>query len=180
MPEIQGNQLDVSREEEIFLRRTFRRFALPWVMSGLALGALAGSLPDQFRPDDVGPASSVEDPRLREEIAALRSDLAALSQRTVAAESAVSKTKERLVALEGRAGASGASTPDVEESARRIDAALRRLQALEQQVSGAAGAPGFDPAQLEERVASLGGRLARLEGELRSERPLAPPADAAR
>jgi hypothetical protein len=179
MPEVQGNQIDVSREEERYLRRTFRRFALPYVVLGLALGAFAGALPGWLGSEG-GEAGQVDDPRLREEIAALRGDVAMLSQRAVAAESALARTRDRLVALEGRSGATSGSTEDAEEIARRVEASVRRIEVLEQRLSGGAGAPAADTARLEERVAALGGRLARVEGELRSERPVEPPADFAR
>jgi hypothetical protein len=179
MPEVQGNHLDVSREEERYLRRTFRRFALPYVVLGLALGAFAGALPGWLGPEG-GQASPVDDSRLREEITALRGDVASLSQRAVAAESALARTRDRLVALEGRSSTSTGSTDDAEEITRRVEGSLRRIEVLEQQISSGAGAGAADATRLEERVAALGGRLARLEGELRAERPEAPPADLAR
>lgn len=179
MPEMHGNHLDVSSEEERYLRRTFRRFALPYVLLGVALGAFAGALPG-WLGSGAGEASDVGDPRLHEEIAAMRGDVASLSQRAVAAESALARTRDRLVALEGRSGASGGSMADAEEVTRRVEASARRIEALEQQISAGAEAPAGDAALLEERVAALGGRLARLEGELRSERGAAPPADLAR
>jgi len=179
MPEVQGNQLEVSREEERYLRRTFRRFALPYVVLGLALGAFAGALPGWLGTEG-GPASPVDDSRLREEITALRGDVASLSQRAVAAESALARTRDRLVALEGRSGPASGSSDDAEAITRRVEQSLRRIEVLEQQVSGGAAAPAVDAARLEERVAALGGRLARLEGEIRADRPEAPPADFAR
>jgi hypothetical protein len=181
MPEVHGDHLDVSSEEERYLRRVFRRFALPYVVLGLALGALTGALPGWLGPRDAGgEAGDVEDPRLREEIGALRGDVASLSQRAVAAESALARARDRLVALEGRGGAPGGSTTDSEEIARRVEASVRRIEALEQQISAGAAPPAADATLLEERVAALGGRLARLEGELRAERAAGPPADLAR
>jgi hypothetical protein len=176
MPDVQGNQIDVSREEERYLRRVFHRFAAPYVVMGVMFGALLVAAPGWIATDTEPAPEQVADPRVREEIAALHSDLAALSQRAVAAESALARTKERLVALEGRSGDSGETSLDPEEFTRRIDASLSRIEALEQRVAGGAGAPVADASRLEERMASLGGRVARLEGELRAERSETPPA----
>src|SRR5262245_32344336 len=101
MPEIEGKGFDVSREEERFLKRTFRRFALPYVIAGFALGLVAGMLP-QWGSTPAGEPVAAADPRLQEEIAAIRSELASLSQRAVGAEAALAKTRDRLVALEQR------------------------------------------------------------------------------
>jgi hypothetical protein len=129
MPEIRGDQLDVSAEEQRYLRRTFRRFALPYVLMGFAFGAATAALPlwIEARPHAAEPSA---EPRQLEEIAALRGEIAALSERTLGAESALAKLRERLAALESRGG----------EPA--------------------------DTGRLEEQIAGLGSRMARLEGEL--------------
>jgi len=150
MPEIREDQLDVSAEEQRYLRRTFRRFALPYVLMGFALGATAAALPlwIEARPHDA--AAAGEDPHQREELAALRNELSTLSERTLGAETALARLRERLAELEGR------------------------------------GAEPADTQRLQEQLAGLGGRVARLEGELESQRatasapppPLPPPAPA--
>lgn len=144
MPEIQGDQIDVSAEEQRYLRRTFRRFALPYVLMGFALGAITAALPlwIEARPHDPG---TQPDSHQREEVTALRSELSSLSERTVGAENALARLRERLAELEGR------------------------------------GAEPADTQRLEEQLAGLGGRVARLEGEIQSQRATAsapPPAPA--
>src|SRR5262245_55309610 len=99
MPEVTGDHLDVSAEEQRYLRRTFRRFALPWLLTAAAIGALAGAAPrcieatpETGAPDDAAHAT--------EDVGPLRGEIAALSQRIVGLEDAVTKTRDRLVELE--------------------------------------------------------------------------------
>jgi hypothetical protein len=145
MPEIQGDRLDVSAEEQRYLRRAFRRFALPYVLLGFALGAVTAALPlwIEAQPQASGDAG---EPRSREELAALRSELATLSERTLGTEQTLVKLRERLSVLEGRGG----------EQA--------------------------DASRLEEQLAGLGSRMARIEGQLadlRAPAPIQAPAPAA-
>jgi hypothetical protein len=179
MPEIGGQGFDVSKEEQRFLKRCFRRFALPYVIGAFAVGALAGALP-QWRAADAGEATAATDPRLHEEIAAIRSELATLSQRAVGAEATLAKTRDRLVALEQRAGGTQVdSTGDLAALEESLDAARRRMDALESRVGSSAAPSGVAVTRIEEQFATLGSRLARIEGELRATRGDAPPASIA-
>lgn len=175
MPEVRGDHLDVSAEEMRFLRRSFRRFALPYLIAGIALGALAGAGAARVAGAPPPPVPS-DDPRLRGEVTDLRSEVAALSQRVVGSESALAKTRDRLVALEGRGGASAeVRAEDAADLAQRLDASTRRIESLEQRIASGQ-LPAADGARLEEWVATLGSRMARVEAELRSGREAAAPA----
>ena len=181
MPEVQGNSLDVSAEEQRFLKRCFRRFAMPYVVGGVMLGALAGAVPGWI---STAPEQTVaaDDSRLREDLAALRSELAALSQRAVSAEAALAKTRERVVSIEQRAGA-GSGIAGVADSAQlegRVEANDRRIDALEARVGSASAAAPADTRQIEDQLATIGSRLARIEGEQRAARGEAPRAPTAR
>jgi hypothetical protein len=180
MPEVQGNSLDVSAAEQRFLKRCFRRFALPYVVGGVVLGALAGAAPGWI---STAPAASVsgDDSHLREELGALRTELASLSQRAVSAEAALAKTRERLVSIEQRAGSGGVEgVADTAQLESRVDATTRRVDALEARIGNAGAAAPVDTRQIEDQLATLGSRLARIEGEQRAERGEALPATPAR
>jgi hypothetical protein len=174
MPEVRGQQLDVSVEEQRFLKRCFRRFALPYVVAGVVVGAIAGAAPGWIATSPAQAGGAADDGRLREEIAALRSELAALSQRTVSAESALAKTRDRLGAVEQRAGSSLGGSADTAALEGRVDATARRLESLEARVGSGGNAAAVDTRQIEDQFATLGSRLARIEGELRAARPGAP------
>lgn len=177
MPEVHGEHLDVSAEEQRYLRRVFQRFALPYVLMGLVVGALAGAGP-RWIDAQPEPAAAVEDPHLREQIAAMRGELAALSQRVVGAEAALAKTRDRLVELEGRSGSTEVGLFDTDELGRRFDAIGSRIEALETRFE-AGGASAQGTLDLEQQLAKLGSRMARVEGELDGLRSQAP-ADLAR
>jgi hypothetical protein len=175
MPQVKSGKLDVSAEEQAFLRRCFRRFALPYVVAGVALGAIAGAAPGWISTAPAAPAASADDGHLREEIAALKSELAALSQRAVGAESTLAKTRERLVALEQRGPAAGdGGNADTSALEGRVDATARRLESLEARVGSGGNAAAVDTRRIEDQFATLGSRLARVEGELRTARESAP------
>lgn len=179
MPEVQGNSLDVSAAEQRFLKRCFRRFAMPYVIGGVVLGAIAGAAPGWISTAPVA-AVAADDSHLREEIGALRTELAALSQRAVGAEAALAKTRERMVALEQRAGSGISGVADTVQLEDRVAATDRRLDALEGRVAGGSGAAPADTRQIEDQLATLGSRLARIEGEQRAMRGEALPATPAR
>lgn len=143
MPEVQGDRLDVSAEEERYLKRAFRRFALPWLIAAFAAGAFAGALPQwiEAKPE---PAAA---PELRaEQGGSQRSDLAALSERVVGAETALANMRDRLALLESQSGGSGATSASLEQ---RFDAFGSRIATLESQVEALrATAPADAPAEL--------------------------------
>lgn len=127
MPEIRGDQLDVSAEEQRYLRRTFRRFALPYVLMGFVFGALTAALPLWIEAQPEGSDAS-EDPRRREELASLRSEIAALSERTLGAEQTLAKLRERMVELEGRGAEPAADTSKLEEQIAGLGSRMARLE----------------------------------------------------
>ena len=164
MPEVHGDHLDVSAEEQRYLRRTFHRFALPWLLVASALGALAGSLPRWIEAQPAVASGSGEDPQAREQVGSMRGDLASLSQRLVAAEDSLTKTRDRLAMLEGRSGRgeSGGADGSVDQ---RLDAIVGRVAALESRVGESAGHASADPVRLDARLTALDERLARLEND---------------
>ena len=165
MPEVHGEHLDVSAEERRFLRRTFHRFALPWLLVASAIGVLVGSLPlwIDARPAEGG---DVLDPLARKQIGEIRSELAALSQRVVGVEAAVAKTGDRLALLEGRSGSSGEmGMVDTDELDRRFEGVTSRIVALESRAGASAGEAPVDSLRLDAQLAALAERLARLEND---------------
>jgi hypothetical protein len=166
MPEVHGDHLDVSAEERRYLRRTFHRFALPWLLVASALGALVGSLPRWVETQPAAASESGEDPQAREQVGSMRGDVASLSQRLVAAEDSLTKTRDRLAMLEGRSGrgesGGGADTAEMEQ---RLDAIVGRIAALESRVGESAGRASADPVRLDARLSALDERLARLESD---------------
>jgi hypothetical protein len=166
MPEVHGNHLDVSAEEQRYLRRTFHRFALPWLLVAFALGALVGSLPRwiEAQPATTS-ASGGEDSQAREQVGSMRGDVASLSQRLVAAEDSLTKTRDRLAMLEGRNGRGESGGGDTAQVEQRLDAIVGRIAALESRVGESAGHASGDPVRLDARLSALDERLARLESD---------------
>ena len=166
MPEVHGNHLDVSAEERRYLRRTFHRFALPWLLVAFALGALVGAL---SRGSDAQPAATAsgsgEDPQAREQVGSMRGDVASLSQRLVAAEDSLTKTRDRLAMLEGHSGRGESGGADTAEVDQRLDAIVGRIAALESRAGEIAGRATADPVRLDARLSALDERLARLESD---------------
>lgn len=131
MPELHDDSLDVSAEEERYLRSAFRRFALPYLalvmliaMGGVLAVGVSGS-DGSARPETDEMQSLVaESASLREALAALREEL-----RQEKAASA-----ERIAELEGRIGrlqsaSRGGESPA--ELGNRLDHAHQRINALE-------------------------------------------------
>ena len=146
MPDIGNDGLDVSKEEERYLRRAFRRFALPYlVVAAIAVvAALAGVLPG-------GGSAPAEQPELESliaEAASLRDALASLRNDL---DVQGSRSNDRLAALEGDLGSlrdgvdeakrlagsrRPAGSPDA-ELASRVDHAHQRLNALDRRLEDA-------------------------------------------
>lgn len=176
MPEVHGDHLDVSAEEQRYLRRTFRRFALPWLLMAGAVGALVGAAP-RWIDAAPEPGAASTDPNRREDVGPLRGEIAALSQRIVGLEGALAKTRDRLIELEGRSSVSAESSDvDTGELERRLEAFIARIAALESRSGSGSDAAPVDSLRLDAQLAALAERMARLEtgqGSPRAE----PPAD---
>jgi hypothetical protein len=163
MPEVNGDHLDVSAEEQRYLRRTFRRFALPWLLMAGAIGALFGAAPRWMDATPEASAASA-DPVLHEQVGPLRGEIAALSQRIVGLEGALAKTRDRLVELEGRSSVSTESGGlDTDELERRLEGFTARITALESRASSSSESAPVDALRLDAQIAALAERLARLE-----------------
>ena len=167
MPEVHGDHLDVSAEEQRYLRRTFHRFALPWLLVASALGALVGSLPRWIEAQPATASESGgEDSQAREQVGSMRGDVASLSQRLVAAEDSLTKTRDRLAMLEGRSGrGESGGVGDTAQVEQRLDAIVGRIAALESRMGESAGHASGDPVRLDARLTALDERLARLESD---------------
>ena len=171
MPEVHGNHLDVSAEEQRDLRRTFHRCALPWLLVASALGALVGSLPRWIEAQPAAASGSGEDPQAREQVGSMRGDVASLSQRLVAAEDSLTKTRDRLAMLEGRSGRGESGGADTAQVEQRLDAIVGRIAALESRVGDGPGHASADPVRLDARLTALDERLARLESDAHTSAP---------
>ncbi|HEX5066839.1 MAG TPA: hypothetical protein VFY49_12045 [Myxococcota bacterium] len=176
MPEVHGDHLDVSAEEQRYLRRTFRRFALPWVLMAAVLGALAGAAPRwiEATPETGAPSGASH---ASEDVGPLHGEIATLSQRIVGLEAAVAKTRDRLVELEGRSSVSNDNGGlDTEALERRLEGFTARIVALESRAGSAGDSPSAEGLRLDAQIAALAERLARLETEQGGPRPDAPAA----
>ncbi|MGH0030070.1 MAG: hypothetical protein ACQGVC_09795 [Myxococcota bacterium] len=148
MPEVNEAGLDVSKEEERYLRRTFRRFALPYlVVIAVTVGVLGWAA---AKPDAPSASGSDELQSLVAEAASLREAIAGLREE-VAAEAAAAD--ERMGELEGRVARLRKASADGQspaELASRLDHAHQRINALEGRLkeltAGAVAAPDPAPA----------------------------------
>lgn len=136
MPEIDTHGLEVSKEEERYLRKAFRRFALPYV---LALGVLVGvwGAMTGFR---LGPAHDpkestevqgliTESASLRQAIGALRADLDAAAARAEEGVTRVSSLEKRVEQIADATEAVGAS-----KLRRRLEEAHQRINTLDARI----------------------------------------------
>ena len=150
--------LDVSKEEQRFLRRTFHRIALPYAaVLGAALALLAWSGSDGTAVD-----SSEELAALRIEIDALRSGFDEIGAAAKRAELERAATSRTIGALQGQLSAgSGGELVALE---RAVDAARKRIAEVESRLVREAAT---------ERFNALGDRITRLE---RDASPVSEPA----
>jgi len=155
-----ARNLDVSPEEERFLRRAFRRFALPYLAGVAVLAAAAGWAASS--------ATGTPDPALRAELEAVQTRLEALSGRVAALGTGLEGDRERLAALEDRtADAGGDALASLEGELRSVRNRMFDLEKrLERQPSP-------------DRLAAVLDRLGRLEGEVASVKSAAPTRPAA-
>ena len=161
MPQQNTPGIDVSKEEERYLRRAFRRFALPYV---LIFGAVAWVATTAISSD--GPTGSPEDvSELREELSALKQSIAALEGRVGQVGSEVEKTGRRIGALESQKPSRNA-TSDTSALERELREATRRVAQLEKRMS--------DDAPASERIDALAARMRRIEDAARQAAAAAP------
>ena len=185
MPELRSGNLDVAPEEEAYLRRAFRRFALPYlVITALLALAIHGWL--VARDDVAAPApvpavdSSVAD-QLRTEVLALRTQFAEVLDRLNAVGEEADGAARRVSALEKRVeratrGDDEIRLRDLAVLSQRLDETSERIVALETRepaVQGAsvAGVPDDVDASLAgvaERIYNVEARQEDEEAELRT------------
>jgi BMFP domain-containing protein YqiC len=167
MPEPTARGIDVSKEEEQYLRSAFRRFALPYV---LLFAVLAWATTSWLANDP--PAGSPEEvASLRDKVAALEQTVAKLDGRMTKVGSELERAGSRVGALEGRKPAvERASSDDTAALERSLREATRRIAELERR-----GGSGATPT---ERIDGLMARMQRLESAARSQSPAAAPTPA--
>jgi hypothetical protein len=139
MPEIESGSFEVSKEEERYLRRAFRRFARPYLIVLLALAGVWGAV-NGFR---VGPAHDpaespeiqgliTESASLRQAIGALRDEVDRVAARAEEGVNRVSSLEERVAKIADATEAVGAARlrKRLEEAHQRINALDARLAAV--------------------------------------------------
>jgi prefoldin subunit 5 len=147
--------IDVSKEEERYLRRAFRRFALPYV---LVFGAVAWVATTAVSGD--GPTGSPKEmSELHEELSALKQAIAALEGRVEQVGGKVEKAGRRMGALETQKPRRDA-TSDTSALERDLRDATRRVAQLEKRMSN-------DAAPASERIDALAARMRRIEDAAR-------------
>jgi hypothetical protein len=165
MPESTARGIDVSKEEEQYLRSAFRRFALPYV---LLFAGVAWATTSWLSNDPPAPGSSAEVAALRDQVAALEQTVAKLDARLSKVGTDVERAGSRVGALESRKPAERASSDDTDGLERSLREATRRIAELERRNgSGATSA---------ERIDALTARMQRLEGATRAQASAPAPA----
>jgi hypothetical protein len=154
MPEIQQGGLDVSAEEQRYLKRVFRRFALPYLLATIALAGLAAAA-GSLAPAAGGDSSAAELETLVAEAASLREAIAAVREELLAQSSAASGRLDSLDqgVAKLRAAASGRLDS--------LDQGVAKLRAAARGDSGAELASRLDHAN--QRISALEGRLDKVE-----------------
>lgn len=122
MPEVNERGIDVSKEEERYLRRTFRRFALPYVAALAVFAWAVSSWPGDAAPPELG--------SLGQDLETALASIAALEQR-VEATSRVAEQAGRQAAAASKRGGAGTSSAELEKLEGELRAAQRRIAQLE-------------------------------------------------
>lgn len=157
MPQKNAKGIDVSAEEERFLRSAFRRFALPYV---IGLAVIAG-LVSMLGGSD-GEGTSAEDvAALQAEVATLQASVATLEEQLASVGADVTKAGSRVAALEKKT-ASGARGADPDQE-KKLQDATSRVAKLEKQLADQAIGERFD---------ALAQRMAKIERESRVAPPI--------
>jgi len=151
--------IDVSAEEERYLRTAFRRFALPYVLAFAAVAWLASML-----AGDPGGASPEAVSALEEEVAGLRGTVASLEERLAVMGADLERAGGRMTALEKRKASEASADPELEE---KLGAATRKIASLETRIAEQAAG---------ERLDALAARMTKLESAQRSPSPAPAPA----
>jgi hypothetical protein len=167
MPKKQAQGIDVSAEEERYLRKVFRRFAIPYVVAFAALvgvGFLLGG-------SGGGGASSESLLALEQEVEQLRATVAALEARLGSVGDDLERAGGRVAALEQqKKDAAKTADPALEQ---KVSDATRRVNDLEKKLADQAVSERFD---------ALAARMTKIEGQARASlatsptAPVAPPA----
>jgi hypothetical protein len=179
MPELRSGNLDVAPEEEAYLRRAFRRFALPYLASSALLAlAVYGWVMVREEADPPAPApvvdASVAD-ELRTEVLALRTQFAQVMDRLNAVGEEAGGAARRVSALEKRVervtrGGDGLRKRDLAALSHRLDEAAQRIAAIEArepQVHGASLAGASDG--VDASLASVAARVYNVEARQEDE-----------
>ena len=163
-----SNGIDVSREEERYLRRAFRRFAVPYVFVFAVLAWATTAVMSKNAPA----GSPKELSSLRESVAALEQSVVALKTKMDTMGAELERAGSRVGALETRkSNRDTAASPDTAELERALNDASRRIADLERR-NGSGGASAA------ERIDALAARMQRLEATARSAAPSMPAAPA--
>ncbi len=153
MPQKNAQGIDVSAEEERFLRGAFRRFALPYVIGFAVIAGVAamlGGSDGEGASPEVVAALQVEVETLEEKVARLETQLTSLGVE-------VSRAGERVATLEKKpAQAKPSSDPAL---AKKLRDATSRVAELEKKLADQAIGERFD---------ALAQRMGRIERETRS------------
>ena len=158
MPKQTAQGIDVSKEEEKYLRRAFRRFALPYL---IAVGVLSWAIATAVSRDVVSPSEPpAELAATSEQLARIEQSLAVLESRVAKMGSDVERAGKRMSALESAKSSTVASAGDTASLERSLRDATRRVAELEKRLG--------DGATAEERIDALTTRLHRVESAART------------
>ena len=156
----------VSKEEEQFLRRAFRRFALPYVLIVAGVAWIASTVASNEVPSGSPQEMSV----LLEKVTALETSVAGLEGRLAKVDGEVARAGSRVGALESRKPAAAPESGDTAALEKALRDATRRVADLERRSSANASAA--------DRIDALAARMQRIEGASRATAASAPSAPA--
>ena len=149
MPQVSDQGLDVSQEEERYLRKTFRRFALPYVVALAVFAWIVSWTSGGGQP----PALD----EIEQELAGAKASIEELAGRVDAANAKADEAGKRAAALSSRSD--GASEADLEALQGELRSATRRIAQLEARLK-TEGA--------NERIDAISDRIGRVERRVES------------
>ena len=148
--------IDVSKEEEKFLRAAFRRFALPYVIAV----ALVAWMATTWMSNDAPVGSPKEMSSLLVKVAALEKSIAALEGRIAKVDGELERAGTRVGALESRKPTAAPASGDTTALEKALRDATRRVADLERRNAANASAA--------ERIDALVARMQRIESAARA------------
>jgi prophage DNA circulation protein len=159
MSDMDSGNIEVSKEEERYLRRAFRRFALPYVVAGVVLVGIWGAVNGfQVGPaHDPGEAPEIqgliaESASLRQAIVALRTHVDEAAARAEEGVTRISSLEKRVAQVSDATEAASSRASGTAQLRKRLEEAHQRINALDARLAAVSAATQTNTMEREQSV----------------------------